>query len=161
MGPHPSGGYFLTVAQGVRIEVAHAVSDEMTEAVVRLVAQLSPSAPAPTGADLRSIVESPASRLLVARALDGTVVGMLTLALYRIPTKSCAWIEDVVVDERARGHGIGEQLVRAAVQLAKEEGAHVVDLTSRPAREAANRLYRRLGFELRDTNLYRFELSGR
>lgn len=147
------------MAQGVRIEEAHAVSDEMTEAVVHLVAELSPSAPAPTGADLRSIVESSASRLLVARDVDGAVVGMLTLALYRIPTKSCAWIEDVVVDERARGRGIGDQLVRAALELAKQEGAHVVDLTSRPGREVANRLYRRLGFELRDTNLYRFELS--
>jgi len=94
--------------------------------------------------------------LLVAR-LDGRIVGSLTLALFRIPTGMRAWIEDVVVDEAARGHGVGDALNRAALEIAAERGARTVDLTSRPSREAANRLYRRLGFQPRETNVYRFD----
>jgi ribosomal protein S18 acetylase RimI-like enzyme len=135
------------------------MSEDVVAAVGLLVAQLSPRTPAPTAAELQAIVDSPWTRLLLARDADGGVVGMLTLALYRIPTGLSAWIEDVVVDERARGRGIGEELTRTAVRLAGEAGAKSVDLTSRPHREAANRLYRRLGFTTRETNLYRFELS--
>jgi ribosomal protein S18 acetylase RimI-like enzyme len=147
------------VASSVRIEEAQAMSEDVVAAVGLLVAQLSPRTPAPTAAELQAIVDSPWTRLLLARDADGGVVGMLTLALYRIPTGLSAWIEDVVVDERARGRGIGEKLTRTAVRLAGEAGAKSVDLTSRPHREAANRLYRRLGFTTRETNLYRFELS--
>ncbi len=129
-------------------------------AVGGLVAQLSLSAPAPTAKELEGIVTSPATRLLLAQRGDGVVAGMLTLALYRIPTETCAWIEDVVVDEQARGRGIGERLIRSALRLAEAEGVAVVDLTSRPTREAANRLYRRIGFQARETNIYRFYLSG-
>jgi ribosomal protein S18 acetylase RimI-like enzyme len=87
------------------------------------------------------------------------VIGTLTLALFRIPTGVRAWIEDVVVDEAARGRGAGEALTREALRLAEEAGARTVDLTSRPEREAANRLYQRLGFERRGTSVYRLELS--
>jgi ribosomal protein S18 acetylase RimI-like enzyme len=87
------------------------------------------------------------------------VIGTLTLALFRIPTGVRAWIEDVVVDEAARGRGAGEALTREALRLAEEAGARTVDLTSRPEREAANRLYQRLGFERRSTSVYRLELS--
>ena len=118
--------------------------------------QLSSSAPAPTTAELDEIATSPATVLLVAR-LDGRIVGSLTLALFRIPTGMRAWIEDVVVDEAARGHGVGDALNRAALEIAAERGARTVDLTSRPSREAANRLYRRLGFQARETNVYRFD----
>lgn len=135
------------------------MSEDVVTAIGLLVAQLSPRTPAPTAAELQTIVDSKWTRLLLARDGDGGVVGMLTLALYRIPTGLSAWIEDVVVDERARGRGIGEELTRTAVRLAGEAGAKSVDLTSRPHREAANRLYRRLGFTTRETNLYRFELS--
>jgi ribosomal protein S18 acetylase RimI-like enzyme len=148
------------MAVTVRIEEAWVLSSDVVAAVGRLVAQLSPDAPMPTASELQMIVDSPASRLLLAREADGAVVGMLTLALYRIPTGMCAWIEDVVVDERARGRGIGEQLTNAALRLADEESVRAVDLTSRPVREAANRLYRRLGFEPRETNIYRLELSA-
>jgi ribosomal protein S18 acetylase RimI-like enzyme len=143
----------------VVIEEAHAISSEVVDAVGRLVVQLSSSASLPTAEHLEAIVGSTASRLLLARDRDGAVVGMLTLALYRIPTHMCAWIEDVVVDERARGRGVGEQLTNAALALARDEGADMVDLTSRPTREAANRLYVRLGFRPRETNVYRFELQ--
>jgi ribosomal protein S18 acetylase RimI-like enzyme len=139
------------VSADVVIEEAHAISSEVVDAVGRLVVQLSSSASLPTAEHLEAIVGSTASRLLLARDRDGAVVGMLTLALYRIPTHMCAWIEDVVVDERARGRGVGEQLTNAALALA--------DLTSRPTREAANRLYVRLGFRPRETNVYRFELQ--
>jgi len=86
------------------------------------------------------------------------IVGLLTLVVFRIPTGVRAWIEDVVVDESARGHGVGEALNRAALDDARRNGAKTVDLTSRPSRAAANRLYQRLGFVARETNVYRYEL---
>jgi ribosomal protein S18 acetylase RimI-like enzyme len=94
------------------------------------------------------------ARLLLARDDEGTIVGTLTLVLYRIPTGLRARIEDVVVDEAGRGQGVGEALTREAMRLAAEAGVRSVELTSHPTREAANRLYRRLGFEQRDTNVY-------
>jgi ribosomal protein S18 acetylase RimI-like enzyme len=94
--------------------------------------------------------------MLVAR-VDNQIVGLLTLAVFRIPTAVRAWIEDVVVDSSARGHGVGEALNTAAIAEAKRRGAKTVDLTSRPSREAANRLYQRIGFVARDTNVYRFD----
>jgi len=94
--------------------------------------------------------------LLMATDPSGAIVGSLTLALFRVPTGVRAWIEDVVVDESARGAGAGEALVIAALARAEAEGAKSVDLTSRPSREGANRLYVRLGFETRETNVYRY-----
>ncbi len=123
-----------------------------------LVRQLSSSAPAPSLEELREIAASPATRLLAARGEDGAVLGMLTLALFRLPTGIRAWIEDVVVDEAARSRGAGEALSRHALELARDAGARTVELTSRPSRAAANRLYQRLGFAPRDTNVYRFSL---
>ena len=142
----------------VRVEELEAVSDELVHELGGLVAQLSSSAPAPSREELAAVAASPATRLLVARDAGGRLVGTLTLALFRIPTGVRAWIEDVVVDERRRGRGVGEALTRAALDLAREEGARTVDLTSRPSREAANRLYLKLGFEQRETNVYRYEL---
>ena len=137
------------------------VCSEVTEEVVRafgvLIPQLSRSNPAPSWDELDALVRSEASTLFVAR-VDGRIVGSLTLAMFRIPTGVRAWIEDVVVDESARGHGVGEALNRAALDHARDNGAITVDLTSRPSREAANRLYTRMGFEQRDTNVYRFTL---
>ncbi len=137
------------------------VCSEVTEEVVRafgvLSPQLSRSNPAPSWDELDALVRSEASTLFVAR-VDGRIVGSLTLAMFRIPTGVRAWIEDVVVDESARGHGVGEALNRAALDHARDNGAITVDLTSRPSREAANRLYKRMGFEQRDTNVYRFTL---
>ncbi len=90
---------------------------------------------------------------------DGPVVGMLTLVAFRIPTGVRAWVEDVVVDGRARRRGVGDALVAAALELAAARGAHTLDLTSRPSRQDANRLYQRAGFELRETNVYRYRLG--
>lgn len=132
------------------------VTDDLYEAVGRLVRQLSSSAPAPTRAELEAIVAASCTTLVIAHSDDGAVVGMLTLAIFRIPTGVRAWIEDVVVDQSARGHGVGEALSRRALVLAGQAGATTVELTSRPSREAANRLYQRLGFEPRATNVYRY-----
>jgi ribosomal protein S18 acetylase RimI-like enzyme len=141
----------------VQIEEVTEVRNDVLAAIARLVKQLSDSAVPPARAQLEEITRSPASRLLVGRADDGSIVGTLTLALFRIPTGMRAWIEDVVVDETARRRGVGEALTEAALRLAQDAGARTVDLTSRPSREAANRLYRRLGFEPRDTTVYRFD----
>ena len=134
------------------------VTTELVEAFVRLVPQLSSTSPPPDRSELQEIVDS-ASVLFVARDSSGLLVGSLTLALFRVPTGLRAWIEDVVVDESARGAGAGEALVMDAVRRAAEAGARTVDLTSRPSREAANRLYVRLGFEARTTNVYRRPLE--
>jgi len=133
------------------------VTDELVSAFEELIPQLSSSSPPPGLDELAAIVGSADSVLFVAR-VDGRIVGTLTLALYRIPTGRKAWIEDVVVDDSARGHGVGEALSRAAVDEARRRGAKDVSLTSRPSRKAANRLYQRIGFELRDTNFYRIKL---
>ena len=136
------------------VERVTAVDDTLVDSLARLLPQLSPGRPAPTRDDVEALVRS--QTLLVAR--DGeAVVGALTLVLYRT-TRLCARIEDVVVDEAARGRGLGEALTREAVRLAREAGAVRVELNSRPERAAANRLYRRLGFELVETNSYRLEL---
>ena len=142
------------------IEEAHDASEELLAAVAALVAQLSRSAASPTAQRLEEIVSYPASRLLIARDANGEVVGMLTLALFPIPTGVRAWIEDVVVDERARKQGIAAALTQEALRLAAEHGARTVELTSRPDREAANRLYASLGFRRRETNVYRYEPPG-
>jgi ribosomal protein S18 acetylase RimI-like enzyme len=143
----------------VSVEEAHAVDDELVDAFARLTPQLSTSNPPPTRAELDEIVGSEATRLLVARDDSGVIVGSLTLVLFRIPTAVRAWIEDVVVDEAARGKGVGEALNREALRIAKDNGARTVDLTSRPSREAANRLYQRIGFKPRQTNVYRYEVN--
>ena len=143
---------------GAAIEEATSVDDELVEAFERLVPQLSRSNPPPSRGELEEIVGSPATVLLIARDDAGRIVGTLTLALFRIPTAMRAWIEDVVVDEAASRQGIGEALNRRALDVAAERGAKTVDLTSRPSREAANRLYQRIGFQQRDTNVYRFSL---
>ena len=143
----------------VRIVEIDAVDDALVEAFERLTPQLSKSNPAPSRDELQEIASSPATVLFMAVDDDGRYVGTLTLALFRIPTALRAWIEDVIVDDGARGQGVGEALNRAALDRAKALGAKTVDLTSRPSREAANRLYQRIGFTPRETNVYRYELD--
>jgi ribosomal protein S18 acetylase RimI-like enzyme len=143
---------------GVEIVRAETVTDELVAAFARLIPQLSSSSPPPTAAELSDILAAADTVLFVAR-LGDRVVGSLTVAFYRIPTGLKAWIEDVVVDEDARGSGIGEALSRAAIDEARRRGAKNVSLTSRPSREAANRLYRGIGFEQYETNLYRYPLE--
>jgi ribosomal protein S18 acetylase RimI-like enzyme len=138
----------------VRVEIANEVSDELVASLNRLLPQLSTSAAALSVSDVEALVISPATVVFVARD-DGSIVGSLTLVVFPIPTGLRAWIEDVVVDEAARGKGVGEALTNAAIEESRRRGVRSIDLTTRPSREAANRLYARLGFELRETNVYR------
>ena len=139
----------------MKVEIVTTLTPATVDAVERLVGQLSRSAARPTTAELGDLVASPATDLFIAIDDGGTIVAMATLVTFRIPTGLRAWIEDVVVDETARGQGVGMAVTEAMVARARELGCRTVDLTSRPAREAANRLYRRAGFEVRDTNVYR------
>lgn len=136
------------------IEVLLDVTDEDLNAINRLLPQLSKSASPLNAVTLQQVATWNGTSLLVARAA-GEIVGMLTLVTFPLPTGLRAWIEDVVVDESARGQGVGAALNREAIRLARAAGARTVDLTSRPSRETANRLYERLGFGLRDTRVYR------
>lgn len=138
----------------MRVEECTEVTDEVVEAMGRLIPQLSSSSPPPDRAHLGRIVASGACHLLLARDETG-ILGSMTLVVFPIPTGVRAWIEDVVVDGAARGKGVGEALNTEALALAGRLGARTVDLTSRPSREAANRLYQRLGFVPRETNVYR------
>lgn len=140
------------------VEIAREATGELVDALGRLIPQLSSSSSPPTLDELRQVVGDPNNSLFIAR-LDGRVVGCLTLVAFRIPTGAKAWIEDVVVDDSARGFGVGELLNRAALDEAARRGVRFVSLTSRPSRDAANRLYQRMGFTLRKTNYYRFELG--
>lgn len=133
------------------------VDDDLVEAWQTLMPQLSSSKPPPSKDYLQKIASSEASTLLVAQE-DGKIYGCMTLVMFDIPTGLRAWIEDVVVDEASRGKGVGRLLNEAALDIAREAGATTVDLTSRPDREAANRLYKRLGFVQRNTNVYRHDL---
>jgi GNAT superfamily N-acetyltransferase len=146
-------------SHAVTVSEAGEVTDELVAAFVTLIPQLSSSSPPTTRAELEEIVASEADTLFVARDGDGRIVGTLTLAVFRIPTGVRAWIEDVVVDGDARGTGAGDALIDAAVAKARDTGAKTVDLTSRPSREAANRLYVRKGFDLRTTNVYRLAVE--
>jgi ribosomal protein S18 acetylase RimI-like enzyme len=166
----------------LRVSAADEVTEDLVRAVHRLLPQLSGSARLPSGFEIDQIVTSQATTLLLARddsllvpepgetRAQGApeqaaepawpIVGMLTLVTFRVPTGVRAWIEDVVVDGGSWGKGTGEALVQAALELAAARGALTVDLTSRPSREAANRLYHRTGFELRETNVYRLKLGS-
>lgn len=143
------------------MEIVTAVDEDLVAAFARLIPQLSSSSPPPGRAELETMVSAEASDVLVARDTStGEILGSLTLVTFLIPTGIRSWIEDVVVDASARGRGVGEALNRFALDRARARGAKTVDLTSRPSREAANRLYQRLGFELRTSNLYRFDLGS-
>ncbi len=139
----------------VHVEVLRDVTTEAVEAFGRLLPQLSASAAPLDQESLGAIVDAPTNTMLIART-GGVINGALTLVMFPIPTGLRAWIEDVVVDQSARGQGVGEALSLEALRLAQAAGARTVDLTSRPAREAAGRLYQRIGFKERESRVYRF-----
>ncbi len=143
----------------VQVEVLDKVTGEVVEAFGRLIPQLSRSAAPPGQAELEAIAGCPANTVLLARSA-GAITGTMTLVMFPLPTGLRAWVEDVVVDEAARGQGTGEALIREALRLAGEAGAKTVDLTSRPSREAAGRLYERLGFTIRESRLYRHQFRS-
>jgi ribosomal protein S18 acetylase RimI-like enzyme len=142
----------------VRIEVVREVTDDVVAAFARLLPQLSQSADPLDRAALSRVVACETNTVLTAVSA-GRIVGTLTLVTIPTPTGVRARIEDVVVDESARGQGVGAALTQTALRLAREAGAGSVELTSRASRIAANRLYQRLGFQRRETNLYRYPLS--
>lgn len=149
----------------VTVEVLREVTGETVEAFARLIPQLSRSAPPPDHTVVSRVVGCSSNTVLVARQSadggdPGQIVGMLTLIIFPIPTGVRAWIEDVVTDEAARGQGVGTALTLEALRLAREAGVRTVDLTSRPAREAAGRLYEGLGFKRRDSRVYRFTVGA-
>jgi ribosomal protein S18 acetylase RimI-like enzyme len=144
----------------VQVSEATDVTRELVEAVGRLLPHLSSSAPPPTETEVREMVDAPGTVLFVARDDSGAIVGTLTLVVFRIPTGVRAWIEDVIADPAASGQGVGRLLNQAALDEARRRGARSVDLTSRPSREAANHIYKSMGFQPRETNVYRFDLGA-
>ena len=144
----------------IEIEQVTEVSDELVQAFERLVPQLTAFSAPPTRADLEEMLSSRASSLLAARPEPGgPILGVLTLVIFRTPTGLHAWIEDVVVEEGERRRGIGAALAQAGLERAARLGAKTVKLTSRPARESAIRLYQRLGFVRRNTDLYEYKFA--
>lgn len=143
------------------IQIVSEVTEELHKALQQLIPQLGAHKVAPTWAELKDLVESESSTLLVARdpGESGPIRGILCLTIYRVPTGLRSIIEDVVVDESARRKGIGEALVRKAIELARPAGADGLSLTSNPQREAANQLYQSMGFQLRQTNPYFYKLK--
>lgn len=142
----------------ISVEILSEATDEVVDALGRLLPQLSRSAQPLDAAAVAALAASPAVTVLLARS-DGRITGSLTLAVFPLPTGVRAWIEDVVVDDAARGQGIGALLTREALRLAHEAGARTVDLTTRPSRQAAGRLYEREGFVQRDTRVYRYSFG--
>ncbi len=140
----------------MKVEVLDRVDDEVVDAFARLVPQLSSTAPPPGRAELEAVAAHEAITVFLARDDAGSIVGTMTLVLFPIPTGVRAIIEDVVVDSSARGKGVIEALNDSALEHARTHGARTVDLTSRPSRGAANRVYERLGFAARDTNVWRY-----
>lgn len=144
------------------IEQVTLLTEEVWVALQTLIPQLTENNPPPSMNDLADLINSGSSILFVARNKGklSQIVGSGCLTIYRVPTGIRAIIEDVIVDRSARGQGIGESLVQNLLNLAREKGAKGVGLTSNPRREAANRLYQRMGFNLRETNTYYFKFLG-
>jgi ribosomal protein S18 acetylase RimI-like enzyme len=143
----------------VQVEIVHDVSEELVAGLNHLLPQLSTNALPLTTSGVEELVASTSTTVFIARD-EGRIVGTLTLVVFPIPTGRRAWIEDVVVDEAARGGGVAEALTNAAIEESRRQEVRTIDLTTRPSREAANRLYARLGFERRETNVYRFVVEN-
>lgn len=146
------------MADDLVVDRVRAVDDDVVAALNRLLPQLSNDAREVTARALGEIVEASGTALFVA-SVNGGIVGSATVVVYDIPSGTHAWIEDVVVDAAAREAGVGEALVRAALAEADALGAEMIDLTSSPPREAAIRLYQRVGFRRRETSVFRYPSS--
>ena len=141
----------------MQIDIVTQADEELRGAFQRLIPQLTNNNPAPSLNDLTALVRDSSSTLMVTRNEHGEIVGALTLTVYRVPTGIRSIIEDVIVDNSARGQGIGEALMNRAIEVAREKGASNISLTCNPMRAAANRLYQRLGFKQRETNSYQYK----
>jgi ribosomal protein S18 acetylase RimI-like enzyme len=145
--------------QDVRVEIAREADQELVDAFARMLPRLPRGAAPLDLAAVARILTCDANTVLVARSASG-IVGALTLVMFPVPSGLRARIEDVVVDHAARGHGVAGLLTHEALRLAREAGARTVDLTSRPDRAAANRVYERMGFRPRESTVYRVPLKG-
>ncbi|MBO9329005.1 GNAT family N-acetyltransferase [Achromobacter xylosoxidans] len=142
----------------VEILLATQADDALVAAFARLLSQLSTSAAPLSREMLDEIIRAPCNHLFIAIfGNDRKIVGTLTLVHFRIPTGIRAWIEDVVVDEHARGLKIGAALTQAAIAKSRQLNARSLDLTSNPARQSAHRLYESAGFVMRDSRVYRHQ----
>jgi ribosomal protein S18 acetylase RimI-like enzyme len=128
-------------------------------AVIKLLPQLSEGTELPSREHIKAILKSRGTHLFIAELDDNQIIGMMTISTYGIPTGTKVWIEDVVVDDSQRGKGFGKELIMFAIDYTRSIDAKTIDLTSKPSRIAANRLYHMTGFVLRKTNVYRFTLK--
>lgn len=142
----------------MQIDIVTRADEELYEAFLRLVPQLTNNNPPPSLDGLATLVQEASSTLMVAHDDSGQIIGALTLVVYRVPTGIRSIIEDVIVDLSARGQGVGEALMQRAIELAREKGASNIALTSNPMRMAANSLYLKMGFKKRETNAYQLKL---
>jgi len=140
----------------MKITQLNKITDEVMSAFEYLIPQLTSNSEIPSKEDIAEIIEAENSFIFLAKEKE--IIGILTLIIYKIPTGKKAWIEDVVVDSKIRGKGTGRLLVEHAIQFTKEKGISKIDLTSSPSRVAANILYRKMGFDLRDSNVYRLRI---
>jgi GNAT superfamily N-acetyltransferase len=143
----------------MRVEAVREATPELHAALAKLLPQLNPTLPVPDIERLRRLIADPDVTLLVAREGD-EIVGTTTVIVYVTPFWIKARLDEVVVDEEARGKGVGEALVKAALEVGRNKGAQVVELQSGRGsnRDAAHRLYERLGFRIRDSDVMRIVL---
>ncbi len=140
------------------ISQATKATPQLANAFQRLIPQLNPASRVPNQADLQEVIDNKDTFLFIGTEND-EIVGTISLVVYKIPTGNKAWIEDVIVDETARGKGYGRKLMLHAIEFAKSRGISKINLTSNPTRIAANRMYQQLGFEQYITNMYRLDLE--
>lgn len=143
----------------MRIRKIKRFGTRVYKAVIKLLPQLAPDSELPSERNFKAILKSKSTYFFILELDNNEIAGMLTIATYNIPTGIKVWIEDVVVDESHRGKGFGKDLMIFAIGFARSTGAKSIELTSRPSRIAANKLYQNLGFVLRVTNVYRYQLD--
>ncbi|MDA7790670.1 GNAT family N-acetyltransferase [Opitutales bacterium] len=140
----------------IRIRKVSEQTEKDLREINNLIPQLSQSAKLLTKAEFTSLLNAESTHLYFAEDKE-QVLGMLSLVTFPIPTGLRGWVEDVVVDTTARGKGVGKLLTMHALKEAQKMGVLTIDLTSRPSRDVANRLYQSVGFSARVTNVYRFK----
>ena len=142
----------------IEIREINRFSNRVFAATLSLLPQLAPDSALLTMDHFKRILKSKSTHLFIVE-LDNKIAGILTIATYDIPSGKKVWIEDVVVDELQRGKGIGKALMLFSINYAKSLGAKSIELTSSPSRVAANQLYQKIGFVIRETNVYKYSLN--
>ncbi|MFV0536376.1 MAG: GNAT family N-acetyltransferase [Dysgonomonas sp.] len=140
----------------IEIKQIKEITPEIIEAFSILIPQLTAKSETPNKKYLEEIIKTQSAYLFTACNPD--IVGSITVVVMNTPSGSKAWIEDVIVDKNARGQNVGEKLVSFAIDFAKKLNITSINLTSSPDRVAANKLYQKLGFILRETNVYRLTI---